>query len=206
MHPSSPKAFSRKSRTSRPRSPTSPSTVRSAPVFRAIMPISVLLPTPLPPKIPTRCPRPQVRNPSMARIPQPRGSRIETRVQRQRSRRIQCLAFAPAIPSQRVQRLRRCRQSPAPAARRPRESSDALPRSKPGRRGAFRAGDSKGIDSTVVPRKPTISPGSTRPLESVISHTSPTEQNGPSDSTSGPITCVTRPCQRNAGQVSSRAK
>ena len=42
--------------------PTSASTVTPAEVPRAIMPIRVLLPTPLPPKIPTRWPRPQVRN------------------------------------------------------------------------------------------------------------------------------------------------
>ena len=51
----------------------------SAAVPRAIMPISVLLPTPLPPKMPMRWPRPQVRKPSMARMPQLSGSRIGTR-------------------------------------------------------------------------------------------------------------------------------
>ncbi len=72
--PSSPMAFSRKSRTSLPRSPTNASTVKSAALPRAIMPTRVLFPTPLPPKIPSRWPRPQVRNPSIARTPQPSGS------------------------------------------------------------------------------------------------------------------------------------
>ena len=40
------------------------------------MPINVLLPTPLPPKIPTRCPLPQVSSASTARIPQQIGSRL----------------------------------------------------------------------------------------------------------------------------------
>ena len=51
----------------------------SAAVPRAIMPMSVLLPTPLPPKMPTRCPLPQVTKASMARMPQPSGSRMGTR-------------------------------------------------------------------------------------------------------------------------------
>ena len=55
-------------------------------MLRAIMPISVLLPTPLPPKMPTRWPRPQVRKASTARMPQPIGSWIESALQRQRRR------------------------------------------------------------------------------------------------------------------------
>ena len=45
------------SRTSRPRSPMRAMTLTSASVWRAIMPRTVLLPTPLPEKMPTRCPR-----------------------------------------------------------------------------------------------------------------------------------------------------
>jgi hypothetical protein len=45
----------------------------SAAVPRAIMPSSVLLPTPLPPNRPTRWPRPQVSSASMARTPVPSG-------------------------------------------------------------------------------------------------------------------------------------
>ena len=54
-------------------------TLMSARTWRAIIPRRLLLPTPLPPKIPTLCPRPQVMNPSMARMPQPIGSRIGCR-------------------------------------------------------------------------------------------------------------------------------
>src|SRR6187455_2521708 len=58
LRPSGPRSFSRKPRTSRPRSPTSPSTTTSAAAPRVNMPSSVLLPTPLPPKRPTRWPLP----------------------------------------------------------------------------------------------------------------------------------------------------
>ena len=67
--PRGPRSCSRKLRTSRPRSPTSARTTTSASVPRAIMPSSVLLPTPLPPNRPTRWPRPQVSIASMARTP-----------------------------------------------------------------------------------------------------------------------------------------
>ncbi len=52
--PSSPRSRSKNSRTSRPRSPTRPMHVTSASVLRAIMARSVLLPTPLPAKMPKR--------------------------------------------------------------------------------------------------------------------------------------------------------
>ena len=77
--PSGPRSCSRKLRTSRPRSPTSASTTTSAAVPRAIMPSSVLLPTPLPPNRPMRWPRPQVSSASMARTPVPSGAPIGSR-------------------------------------------------------------------------------------------------------------------------------
>ncbi|MNJ55014.1 hypothetical protein D3C77_504850 [compost metagenome] len=67
--PSGPKSFSIKSSTSRPRSPTSAITLTSADVLRAIIPISVLLPTPEPANMPTRWPLPIVRRPSIALTP-----------------------------------------------------------------------------------------------------------------------------------------
>ena len=78
LRPSSP-ITSRNSPTSRPRSPTSAITITSAAAPRHIIPSSVLLPTPLPPKIPSLCPRPQVVNASSARMPHPSGSRIGSR-------------------------------------------------------------------------------------------------------------------------------
>ena len=68
-----------KLRTSRPRSPTSASTMTSAAVPRVIMPSSVLLPTPLPPNRPMRWPRPQVSSASMARTPVPSGAATGSR-------------------------------------------------------------------------------------------------------------------------------
>ena len=46
---------------------------------RAIIPSSVLLPTPLPPNKPILCPRPQVRSPSIAVTPVPSGVVIDAR-------------------------------------------------------------------------------------------------------------------------------
>ena len=56
------RSFSMNSLTSRPRSPIKAITFISAVVFRAIIPSNVLFPTPLPAKIPTRCPFPTVRS------------------------------------------------------------------------------------------------------------------------------------------------
>ena len=67
------------SRTSRPRSPSSAMTLTSACAWRAIMPSSVLLPTPEPAKMPTRWPRPMVSRPSMARTPVSSGRSIASR-------------------------------------------------------------------------------------------------------------------------------
>ena len=77
--PSSPRSRSIKSSTSRPRSPISAITLTSALVLRAIIPIMVLLPTPLPARIAIRWPFPSVINPSMARIPTETGSQIRRR-------------------------------------------------------------------------------------------------------------------------------
>ena len=71
--PASPSDSSRKSTTSRPRSPTSAMTLTSASVWRAICPISVDLPTPEPANRPMRCPSPTVRSASSARTPSASG-------------------------------------------------------------------------------------------------------------------------------------
>ncbi len=79
LRPSGPSSFSRNARTSRLRSPTSAITLTSASLCRDIMPSRVLLPTPLPPKMPTRCPLPQGSSPSMARMPVTSGSTMCSR-------------------------------------------------------------------------------------------------------------------------------
>ena len=77
--PSSLRSFSRNSRTSRPRSPISATTLMSASERRAIIPKSVDFPTPLPAKIPTRWPRPSGVKLSMARTPVMSGCWIRAR-------------------------------------------------------------------------------------------------------------------------------
>jgi len=74
--PSSPRSLSMNSLTSLPRSPMRASTLTSAVVFRAIIPRSVLFPTPLPAKIPILWPLPTVMRPSIDRMPTGRGSFI----------------------------------------------------------------------------------------------------------------------------------
>src|SRR5579859_6914642 len=65
--------------TSRPRSPIKPMTLMSASQLRAIIPSSVLLPTPEPAKMPNRWPLPQVSIPSRARTPVASGVLIGCR-------------------------------------------------------------------------------------------------------------------------------
>ena len=77
--PSGPRSFSMNSRTSRPRSPIRAITLTSAEVLRAIMPSSVLLPTPLPEKMPSRCPFPAVASASIERTPVATGSVMRRR-------------------------------------------------------------------------------------------------------------------------------
>ncbi len=57
-------------------------TLTSAELFRAMEPSRVLFPTPLPPKMPMRCPFPQGSKPSMARIPVMSGSVMCARLKR----------------------------------------------------------------------------------------------------------------------------
>jgi hypothetical protein len=67
------------SRTSRPLSPISATTVIGTSQRRASMPRIVDFPTPLPAKIPIRCPLPQARSVSIARTPVPTGAAIRCR-------------------------------------------------------------------------------------------------------------------------------
>ena len=80
LSPSAPNDSSRNWRTSRPRSPTSASTLTSASEVRAISPNSVLLPTPLPEKMPILWPLPQVSSPSKLRMPNTNGSVMRFRL------------------------------------------------------------------------------------------------------------------------------
>ena len=79
LSPSALNSCSRNSRTSRLRSPISAITLTSAEFCRARAPNNVLLPTPEPPKIPTRWPLPNGSRLSMARTPVTSGSLIGAR-------------------------------------------------------------------------------------------------------------------------------
>ena len=70
---------SRKSATSRERSPISPITMTSALAARTIMPSSTDLPTPEPAMMPTRWPWPIVSSPLIARTPTSSGTRTRPR-------------------------------------------------------------------------------------------------------------------------------
>ena len=72
--PSGPRSRSMNSTTSRPRSPIRAMTLTSALVYRAIMPMSVDLPTPEPAMMPTRWPLPRVSRLLMERTPTSRMS------------------------------------------------------------------------------------------------------------------------------------
>ena len=71
--PSSPNSCSKNSRTSRPRSPISATTVTSTSAPFTSMPISVDLPPPAAAKMPMRWPSPQVSTESSTRTPSSRG-------------------------------------------------------------------------------------------------------------------------------------
>src|SRR5437899_2801738 len=67
-------------------------------------------------------------------------------------------------------------------------------------------GRSSGMERTVLPRKPTISPEKDWPSSVRMAQPSPTEQKGPSDSTKWPTAFVTRPVHRKAENSASRRK
>ena len=177
----------------------------SAPVPRAIMPSNVLLPTPLPPKIPMRWPRPQVTKASRARMPQPSGSRMGTR---SRGR--------GADPSTHTDRCARyspfeSRGAPVASITRPSKSlptriDDRVPQATIRSPKRMPCGFSTAMESMVDPRKPITSPEYFLPMALVISQDSPIEQKGPSDSIRLPTTCNTRPRQRRVDPRSRRSK
>ncbi len=134
--PCSPSASSRNSPTSRPRSPTSPTTVTSASVLRVIMPISVLLPTPDPPKIPTRWPSPVVSSASTTRMPVPSGVLIGALSSGDRTRPSR---MKPAVRAARGRHrsARPARSIPGPSALAPPRFPDGPRAPKPGLHNEF---------------------------------------------------------------------
>ena len=80
FNPSGPKSCCKNSFNSRPRSPTNANTLISAEEFLANIPNKVDLPTPLPAKIPIRCPRPIGTKVSIARTDVSKGRSITGRL------------------------------------------------------------------------------------------------------------------------------
>ena len=194
--PAGPRSCSRKPRTSRPRSPTSASTTTSAAVPRAIMPSSVLLPTPLPPNSPMRWPRPQVSSASMARTPVRERRRRPARASSGLSGGGSSGTCAVGVerPARRAAgRGRRRRGRAAPGRRR--TDDRAVRERRCGRRAGCRRCRRAAPSAAVPSRKPTTCTGSDgAPLERrSISQISPTRARGPPDSISRPTTRMTRP-------------
>ena len=190
--PSGPRSRSMNSRTSRPRSPISAITFTSVEALRAIIPSTVLLPTPEPAKMPTRWPLPAVSSPSMARTPVVSRSTIPRR-------RIGC----GGVPN--IGLLNLVAIGPRPSMGRPSPSTTRPSSSGP--TGAVKSMPSevtrapactpcraaRGISWVRSSLKLTISASSGCSPSRSISHTSPISPGMPCTSTSRPTTWLTRP-------------
>ena len=157
--PSSPRSLSINSRTSRPRSPTRQITLTSAVVLRAIMPRTVLLPTPDPAKMPMRWPLPIVSSPSMARMPRLTGSVIRRRVSASggAAKIGYCLRPRPVQRPQAVGGLRPGRPGRAPAGSRRTVTCCVWPVATTSEPGLMPAISPSGISSRRLALNPTTS-------------------------------------------------
>ncbi len=203
--PSLPRESRRNSPTSRPRSPTRQTIVTSASVLRVIMPISVLLPTPDPPKMPTRWPRPTVSMASMARIPVPSGSLMAARSSAGRAAlsKANVVVTVGGRPSS-IGSPTAFKTRPISAA--PTSISGLVPSAHTASPKRIPSVVSTGIDSTFDPRKPITSAWCGRPMRSSISQHSPTETGGPADSMVWPTDSRTCPRQRQGCRRCRREK
>ena len=194
LSPSGPRSRSTNSRTSRPRSPISPTTITSAFACRAIMPSSTDLPTPGPAITPTRCPSPSVRQASRRPDAQHHG-----------------LVDAPALHGRAAARPRASPGRAAPSAGPPssgcmrasttRPSSASPTGSSPAAARGITTQPSrmpsispKGTSSAVEPLKPTTSACTTRPSSSRISQAVPRATRGSEASSTSPVARTMRPC------------
>jgi hypothetical protein len=196
--PSGPRSFSMNSRTSRPRSPTRPTTTTSAEQPRAIIPSSVDLPTPDPAKRPMRWPRPMGVKASRARTPVARGSRILWR-------RSGCGGLELCS-------MRSTGIMPSPSKGLPRASKTRPNSSGPvrGRSGLSSAATSQptckpevspsGMRRTRCSRNPTTSARTEKSVRGERTmQRSPSPTLGPSESMMSPATPVTAPTRWTAG-------
>src|ERR1700722_3165046 len=194
LRPSGPNSFSRNARTSRLRSPTSAITLTSASLCRDMAPSKVLLPTPLPPKIPTLCPLPQGSRPSMARMPVTSGFTMCSRSSGWGGAAYKGYAMEARTggPSS-IGRPNPSSTRPSkPGPTRNNASSRRAITRSPGCRPSV---SSSGIDNTRSLRKPITCERMERPDAVRISTKSPVETTGPRDAMSRPTTSVTSPIQ-----------
>ena len=197
--PSSPRSRSTNSRTSRPRSPIRAITLTSAETSRAIMPRAVDLPTPAPEKMPSRCPRPQVSRPSMARMPSSRGSAMRARCSGGKASFHTGIARSGSTggpPS-----MGRARPSTTrPSRSLPTGMRNDVPRISRGAPWNTPAISPYGMTSTERPRNPTTSPisGSSLPSASTEQRL-PSTAPGALPSITVPTTSDTVPARRNRG-------
>ena len=194
--PSAPRLRSMNSSTSRPRSPISAITLTSARTLRAIMPSSVLLPTPLPEKMPTRWPLPIVSRRRCRARRSPARSRMRAPRQRVRAApgadRTRCSGRRqrPA-----VERPRRTRRPRGRAALR-RSARRAAGRWRSPRCRAMPRRSPKGISSTLPSSGRRPRPRSAGARARVDLADFAEKASGPADSTTRPKNWVMRPERR----------
>ena len=170
--------------TSRPRSPTRPTTTTSASVKRVIMPKSVLLPTPDPANRPIRCPLPTVSSALIALTPTSNGSEIPDRD----------IGFSgfPRIGAVSV-RLRGISSNgtPAPSIILPKRSAPSCTWSLLPTRVTFAPGlrpltESSAANISLSPSNPTTSAPTTRSAPEAIRHREPIPAFNPPTSRRAP--------------------
>jgi hypothetical protein len=192
----------------------SATTTTSASQLRAIMPMSVVLPTPAPAKNPSRCPWPTVMQPSNARIPVLKGSSTGFLLSgsgggfmighsiSHSSSPVGRLNFF-AIPSGMVSGL------PTPSRTRPRifgptRTQSGFPRGITSLSGPIPSVSPSGMQRTRSSRKPTTSATSGSDWWwRMMSTASPTRTPGTDASTTRPVNWTTRPRTRTGDAGSS---
>ncbi len=194
-----------KSFSSRPRSPTSPTTLTSADDDLQIMPRRVLFPTPAPAKMPTRCPTPRVRSPSMTRTPVANGTQTGFLANGggggawSGTRSSVSRAGSPSSGTPKASTTRPSRPGPTGIVPPCCDVFTAAPARMP-------LSGPSGVASTRPDRKPTTSMGSCSPRPPTTSSVSPTAARIPPTSTTSPTTSSTTPVGRCTGVRSHVAK
>ena len=193
--PAGPRSRSTNSRTSRPRSPTRQITLMSAAAWAARLPSRTLLPTPLPAKIPTRCPRPMGSTASTARIPVSSGSVIRRRPSGDGGACTAIDRSPSASSAPRSSIGRPIASMTRPTSPGPTGTVAGRPRASTSPPGSTPARSPSGINSSRPSRKPTTSAESA-PCRERIWHSSPMGAITPVASSARPTTLATLPSGR----------